>query len=663
MKRRWLLLLLLVVLVVLLLGVKGVRLWGRWRSLQAQLAQMEALAQGKADIELKAVGEALRQAHADLQAIKSEVAFILPLTPHLGWLPRVGGDLAAAPALLDIALSVTEAGVVAFDGLEPLMDLAEGDSTGDPPLVVVVETLEQARPQLETAQALLGEALERRGEVDTAALSPRLAGLMARLDRYLPLMQTAFDGALVAPTLLGAEGRRTYLVLAQNNDELRATGGFISAVGSLTLERGEMGDLVFADSYTVDDFSQPYPDSPPPMLRYMGIDQWVFRDANWSPDWPTAAQQAIALCRVGCPPEVDGVISADQRALQFVVEALAPLEVEGWPEAVTGENVLPLIRMAWSPTDVEDWSGWDPDWWRQRKQFIGDLVGAMRHKLEATPDQIDWVALGRAVLRALDERHLQIWLSDAEGPAARLLAERGWDGALRSRKGDYLLVIDTNLGYNKASAVVQARLEYQVVVDIAGEAQATLVVQHEHPLPPIEECVHPPHYGRDYEDMVRRCYWNYLRVYAPGGSQLVAATRHSVPSEWLVTGQAQENTTETLPPEKGKAVWATFFVLPPGQEVESRFVYQLPPGTVTWDGEQGRYRLWVQKQAGTDAVPLRVTLRLPPGAGVEAIVEPDGADPEVTVRQPEAGTIVWETTLNVDRSFDVIFQREDKRER
>ncbi len=41
----------------------------------------------------------------------------------------------------------------------------------------------------------------------------------------------------------------------------------------------------------------------------MGIDLWVFRDSNWSPDFPTAARQAVALYRPGQPVSVDGVVA------------------------------------------------------------------------------------------------------------------------------------------------------------------------------------------------------------------------------------------------------------------------------------------------------------------------------------------------------------------
>jgi len=95
-------------------GYKAQRVWRLMRSLQGHLDQLQAAADGSADLGLDAVGESLQGARADLEALQSEVAPFLPLTRFLVWVPGVGGDLRAAPLLLDVALPVAEAGVIAI---------------------------------------------------------------------------------------------------------------------------------------------------------------------------------------------------------------------------------------------------------------------------------------------------------------------------------------------------------------------------------------------------------------------------------------------------------------------------------------------------------------------------------------------------------------------
>jgi hypothetical protein len=649
MRPRWVLIVALI-LVLAFVSFKAQRIWGRVRSLQNRVAELQRVTDSDVDTDLREVGENLRGAYDEIKGLQTDAAPLLWLSRYLGWVPGIGDDLIAAPALLDVALSVTQAGTVVFDGLEPLVALQEQGEFGERPLAQVLDILTDAEPALASARTFLDEAEIRRSAIDQADLSSRVAELVDQLDGYLPLFRTALDGAQVLPALLGVSGPRSYFILAQNSDELRATGGFISAVGLLTLRDGEVSDISFEDSYAIDDFSYPYPDSPPEVLRYMGIDQWVFRDANWSPDFPTSAQKALELYRISREVDADGVLAIDQYAVQEVVAALGTLEVPEWPEPVTGDNVISLIRLAWAPEDAESTAAFNKEWWKQRKSFISDLIGAMRDKLETNPNDIDWFSLGRAVLKGLDERHLQVWLDGEHNEAISLLAEKGWDGALRETASDYLLVADTNLGFNKVNAIVQEELDYRVLVSIDGSAQATLTVRHTNPSNSDLECNHWPRYGVDYSDLINRCYWNFLRVYVPGGSQLVAATAHPVAADWLITGQSQTGAAKVLAPEKGKEVFSSFFVLPHDEEIETRFVYLLPESVLERVEGGWRYRLQVQKQAGTVAVPLRVSLALPPGSVVRS-VEFSGDD-----AGSETDSLVFDVVLAQDRFFEIHFQ-------
>ena len=164
------------------------------------------------------------------------------------------------------------------------------------------------------------------------------------------------------------------------------------------------------------------------------------------------------------------------------------------------------------------------------------------------------------------------------------------------------------------------------------------------------DCNHWPRYGVNYDDLINRCYWDFLRVYAPGGSQLVAATAHPVAADWLVTGQSQSGVAEASATENGKNVFSSFFVLPHGEETETRFVYLLPESVLERVDGGWRYRLQVQKQAGTLDIPLRVSLALPPGSEVQS-VELSG---NVSSLEPDA--LVFDIILDKDQFFEVYFQ-------
>jgi hypothetical protein len=95
-------------------------------------------------------------------------------------------------------------------------------------------------------------------------------------------------------------------------------------------------------------------------------------------------------------------------------------------------------------------------------------------------------------------------------------------------------------------------------------------------------------------------------------------------------------------------VWAEFFALAPGTERTLIFGYELPRGPLEIDASGlVHYRLLVQKQPGTEAVPLRLQITLPPGAEVVRTVPAELA--------PE---LVLITDLRMDRQFELVFRRQ-----
>jgi hypothetical protein len=128
--------------------------------------------------------------------------------------------------------------------------------------------------------------------------------------------------------------------------------------------------------------------------------------------------------------------------------------------------------------------------------------------------------------------------------------------------------------------------------------------------------------------MAQDCYWNYLRVYVPGGSKLLS-------TEGLTD-------TESLTGEKGYSVFASFFVVPAAESKTIRFEYQLP------QADQDHYRLLAQKQAGTDAVPLRVEVILPEGSEVQL------TEPKPTSQQD--GRLDYKLDLKQDRQLQLRFR-------
>ncbi|MBC7265038.1 MAG: DUF4012 domain-containing protein [Chloroflexi bacterium] len=565
----------------------------------------------KADLE--GIERALEGLRTELQPV---------LRPY--WLPWSAGqeNLFAVDELLRVGAELAHVGQMASDGLQCVVDAIEARRTGregqeaQSISEALFAGLVAARPYFREAEEQVGRLYSDVAVLAADDLWSPLDSLVSTLEHYLRLGHAAFGAATAAPTLLGETEPVSYMILAQNNDELRATGGFISAIGLVSVERGKIGQLTIRDSYEYDKFTVAHPFAPEPMQRHMGIILWATRDGNWSPDFPTAVRDIEELYHLENPGTISGVLAFDMLAVQAMVKAIGPLELEQYDDRTDGDNVLHKMREYWSAPPGE--------WLKHRKDFIGVMASSLLEKLQTQTQPEQMSSLLQVLRHAIDEKHIQLYFHH---PAIQnLLAMSGRDGALdRSSGQDYLLALDTNMGYNKVNVNVEKRIEYEVTLEKDNTPQATLTITYQNRSPAQAACVRFQQQSTNYEAWTQDCYWNYLRVYVPPGTQLLA------------TEGVTE--TETLASQEGKTVFATFFVVPAGESLTVRFTYRLPTPV------REEYRLLVQKQAGTDAVPLEVRIIIPPGVRVSS------TDPQP--QSVQQGTLFYELDLRRDRSLFV----------
>lgn len=582
------------VLVMLIGAVKITRIsmagWSAYQSarqLRTYLAAENPLDQAQAmQRDVAAINDAVA-------TVNRELGPLAPLLRRVQFAPIIGPTVAAVPQLSDGGAQLTELSEQALSIIAPALAQTEGDM-----VTRLIDTLDATGEELAELAPLAQNAAEELATVDAAGLHPAIAGEFALAQEALPVLPAVLRLSPELPALLGFDGPRTYLLLVQNNHELRATGGFITAVARVTLEEGKITDLDVVDSYRIFNRASTYPPAPEPMQRFMNIPLMLLRDANWSPDLPTTVTLIEALYQQDTRRKIDGVVTVDLHALELLVEGLGSVRVEGVDEPVTRDNVLELIKTFWQNPDGEGGvSGGSTaesreefnEWWGQRKDFMPEFAGAVLQRVQA--GNLDLVAIVEAGLAALNERAVQAVVNDPE--AAQALADLGWDGGIAPvADADYLALIDTNMGYNKVDSVLERSLDYAVDWQPDGTGTATATLTYRHPLEADDhECDLTPRYGETYDDMAARCYFDYVRLYVPRGSTLVEATG------------VQADSISSRPGENGTEVFTGYFVLKPGEEQTVTFEYRLPE-TIT----PNTYSLVMQRQAGAKPLPVSITV-------------------------------------------------------
>ncbi|MGB9723121.1 MAG: tetratricopeptide repeat protein [Chloroflexia bacterium] len=556
----------------------------------------------------------IEAAGRDLATVRAEIGFLDPLLHGLSWVPSYGDELAATPYLTAIAAELSGAASDLAQVASQLLPIfREGGEDG---LLRTLAVLQENRPLLQQARARLQHAVYLRTLFDPTSLRDgpygRFLPLLEELDPLLPTAVRALglldDFLPQAREVLGGAGPRRYLLLGQNNFELRATGGFLGSMGVMTVEGGEIADLDYRRSYDWDNPNREKMQPPYPYVRYMRFGAWFIRDANWYADFPTSARMVEEFWQRDGHGTVDGVIAVDLYAVQNLLEALGPVEVPGYGVSIGGSNALETL-----------WEGY-----RRDPGFLPALTSAVAGRLQ-DPDLLQperLPALLVALGRSLEEKHILLYFNDPTLQAAVVRA--GWGGALRSDPGDFLMVVDSDFSYAEVNRFIEQEIAYRVSLDHGLQVrESTVTLTYRNHFDRWSSAETREQFGGacfdpQTEDLevFPGCYGDYIRLYLPRGSRFVRA-------EGFDDGMEYRE-------ESGRTCIAGYLRVLPGEERTVSVTYVPPAGPLG-----GQYRLTLQKQPGTGALPVRVEVEVVGSEPAEASLQTD-------LRTDRVITAVWQ---------------------
>lgn len=387
-----------------------------WRAVQVNTALQDTVRDAET---LRTALESGEQSDVDgaLASLQSSAGNARELTDgtiwRIGtWIPVVGDD---ARGVRTVARVLSE---LSDDGLPPLADaatdldaLVPDDGRVDPEIVVAL------RKPVATAAAALERAKADLASEDAAGFVGRLRTEYRRLVGIVDEAEAAVDAADVAvgllPDLLGQQGRREYLLVFQNNAELRATGGLPGAMALITADDGVI-ELVRQET------ASGWEEKSAPVIPLTKEEREVYsdklgtfiQDANFTPDWPRAAELIEARWAERYPQDsLDGVLTIDTVALSYLLEATGPLEVGGY--TLTSANAVDLL-LNQVYFDIEDFRLQDAFFAEVARTVFDAVAGGQVER----PRE-----LLRALVKAGQQGRLYAALNDAE-EQAQLLGRR-----------------------------------------------------------------------------------------------------------------------------------------------------------------------------------------------------------------------------------------------
>jgi hypothetical protein len=232
-----------------------------------------------------------------------------------------------------------ETAVFAYDS--PVLAFASGST------FKLTDFIRSERPRLERLNSALSSALEAYSGIESlgdpaldAQFQDAVTKLLSEQER-LRFALSKLDAVLLA---LGDVSPQRYLILNQNRDELRATGGFPGSAVFIELYKGRLSKYEKKDIYYYDWHLFPFaPKSP------AGIDQvsekWGLRDANYYPEMSKNFEVVDRFYQKSGGSSLNGLIVLNQSLITDLLAEYGPVRLDSINKTVTAENFSTLMSV------------------------------------------------------------------------------------------------------------------------------------------------------------------------------------------------------------------------------------------------------------------------------------------------------------------------------
>jgi len=385
----------------------------------------------------------------------------------------------------------------------------------------------------------------------------------------------------VAPGVFGFDEEKKYLLLFQNNFELRPTGGFIGSVGFLTVTSGRIEEFKIMDVYTLDGQLKGHVEPPEAIRLHLNQPNWFLRDSNFNPDFAETALQAEWFVQKILNQKIDGVIGVNLFFAQKLLETSGPVTLADFNnEIVTADNLFVKSQLH-IQTDFFEGS-------TKKKDFLTALSQGLQNKIAG--ENISLIKLTQIIKNSLDEKNILIYLNDES--SQQQIERMGWGGRIfqvscqsrqKSCLADYLFLVDANLGVNKANYFIKKSALINKKINVNGQIITDLEINFEN--------------QGSAAYLAGGIYTNYLRLIVPKGSRLISAS--------LAGKEIESTRIDSGDYQNDKTYYGMLIKIPEltKSQLSLSFLHsdQINP-------ETGEYQFYFQKQPGDKSYSFNLSV-------------------------------------------------------
>ncbi|MCL4389997.1 MAG: DUF4012 domain-containing protein [Patescibacteria group bacterium] len=465
---------------------------------------------------------------------------------------------------------------------------------------------------------------------DLGLLEGQLAGTpaqkyQAKIPAARQLLARAQSFLNVIPAVVGNAGstKKTYLVVFQNSTELRPTGGFIGSYAIVGFDKGALLDYKINDIYSADGQLQGQVQPPDELLHYLGQPSWYMRDANWAADWSLTAQRLEWFLQRETGQQVDGVIGVSLPAVPKLLAATGPLTLADFNQTVSSSDFYNKAEYA---SEINFFPGST-----QKGDFLGAVAQAIVNRVTGGTS-LNLIALGQALGDSVSQKDILFYFNDPT--VQKVMETNDWAGRLCS---DCLMLVDANLGANKANYFIKRSVAIDTLIDKTGARVDTVAIHYQNTSP--------------NDSWPGGVYKDYFRLLIPQGSSLLGADLGDGRKP-AISGILTAEVLKNLPAsqflifknlEDPLQAFGTYFEIPAGQARTLTYKYQ-PPDKLDLTNKEPVLHLQIARQPGTSADPLSWTVDYP-----------SFLTPQVNNLLALPQKLIYNTDLSVDRQLEIKF--------
>ena len=381
------------------------------------------------------------------------------------------------------------------------------------------------------------------------------------------------DGQKLAEHFL--TGKHRYIIVLQNSQEIRATGGFMGSFARLHLNHGQIEDLIIEDIYEPTGQFTGFVEAPPGVKEYLSGGQGMrLPDSNWHPDFPSSAQQILHYFALGKQQSIEGVFAINLDLLEDILKITGPLYLADSKVTINKNNLAELAR--------ENRKDFFPGS-QEKTNFLAEAFNQIKFKLSDLNEE-QKIQLVQLLIDSLENKNIQLYSNHST--TQDIFEKYNLAGELKKQPDKItLMLVESNVGINKANKGIEREIliktDDQVVtidVNFSNNNKKPTIVENTNPY---------------YKETQHLAYINYQRVITDPD---VTVKRIALNNQDITNFNE-----DIIINSKGEEFKQIGFLITLAEQKKGNLTVELKLG----ENYDAKTKIFVQKQAGLDTNAIK----------------------------------------------------------